>query len=151
MHMAHQDMSRIAPLTVSTAIARAVQAEVRCTVVQWLAVEGRQLRLTLATSDPVPVLSLATDGKSEWWLDRREESAPDQWDYHAELTGCRAVSALRVGVTPHSTDVPFLSAEFALVAEYGWGDHLERPAEALVDGAAFERALEEQLQSCEDR
>ena len=144
-------MSQIFPLTVTAAITAAAVANVPCCVVQWLILDERPLRVTVATTDPDPTVSVAIDSRPGLWLDHREPSAPDRWDYHTEFTGCRTVTGLRIGRPPHVADIPLLSAEFAVMSVYGWGDHLALPVEALVDGAAFQLALKQQLQLCGDR
>lgn len=138
------DTQAVAPIRTSTAFAWAAQCDVPCVVVQWLTLEQRRVRVALATTDPDPTVSLAAEGRLESWLEKREESAPDRWDYHAELPSCRTLTGLRLGQAPNFSYVTFLPAELAVITAHGWAEHFEEPAESLLDRNAFQRALEEQ-------
>lgn len=139
-------MSRVAPISAVAATALAVASGVPCAIIQWITLDTRSARVALETTDPDPTITLSVDTRAQPWLGSREESAPDRWDYHAALRSGRAMTGLRFGRAPNFTEIPFLPAELALLSAYGWGEHLERPADALLDGAAVRAAIEAHLQ-----
>ena len=106
-----------------------------------LAERARAVRVSVATSDAEPTLTLTVDDGREELLREREQSAPNRWDYlttSGELAG-RQFLRLRRGDV--QADVEMLGAARTIIETHGWTEDESLVAEAIVDTRAFELAL----------
>lgn len=128
-------------LTLTGAFRRAANDDVECRVMVGVADCSRAVRVSVATSDEDPMLTLAVGDAREVLLRTREQSAPDRWDYFTTSAELAGRQFLRLSRGDAHADIEILGAARTIIATYGWTDDASLVAEAVVDATAFDSAL----------
>lgn len=120
------------------AVALGVRPTIACGVVE----KTHKLRLGLTTADGDPMLTLRADDKNpERWLTEREQSAPERWDYEAEITCFRERFFVELEHGGRRVALAFAPVALAVLTAHGWVDDASRTAEAVVGREDLLRCL----------
>lgn len=132
----------MAVITLEHAIVRAAALGIEARLVVRVEPSRTPLRIGLTTTDRDPTLAVVSGGREEW-LRTRTPSAPDRWDYEAEVPMQRDRFAVRLKKGSFSITVDLLPASVAVLTALGWKADVDAWAEPVLDSAVFEAALQE--------
>ncbi len=112
-----------------------------CRIMVGLVERNHSIRVALDTTDPAPQIAFSIDAKREEFLDMRQQSGPERWDYVVQDAERIDRWFLRIEAGGRIADVPLLPAMVSIILAHGWTDDPSLTTEARVDEAAIRAAV----------
>jgi hypothetical protein len=133
-------------LSLSDALVGAAASGVRARLMVRATLPDKPVRIAVTTSDPESYVAICFDGHREAYVDNRQQSGPERWDYFHRprefVDRFVDVYFLRIERSSRVVDVPLLTAVVSIIETYGWtAANTGLIAEAGVDRSAFDAAI----------
>jgi hypothetical protein len=116
-------------------------AGLTCRIMVGLVGRNRSIRVALDTTDPDPQIAFSIDAAREEFLDTRQQSGPERWDYVVQEPEHIDRWFLRIESGGCVADVPLLPAMLSIILAHGWTDDTRLTTEARVDATAIRAAV----------
>jgi hypothetical protein len=128
-------------MLLTEAIQLVADSGLTCRMMVGLVERKRPIRVALDTTDPDPLIALSIDAEHEEFLDTRQQSGPERWDYVVQDAEHMDRCFLRIESGGRITDVPLLPAMPSIILGRGWTDDTSLTTEARVDETTIRAAV----------